>query len=209
MIEVKQAYKVWADQYDTNENKTRDLEAVALQESLREIHFENCVEIGCGTGKNTSWLATKNGKITAIDLTEAMLAKARQKVSSANVRFLQADINEPWSFADSQYDLITCSLVLEHIENLDAFFAKAAATAASGGYLYVGELHPFKQYTGSKARFETEEGLQVVTCFNHHLSDFTMAAKQNGFEIVTIAEYFDDNDRTTIPRILTIVFKKN
>ncbi len=208
MKEVKQAYSIWSEQYDINENKTRDLEGIALQKSLIEIHFENCLEIGCGTGKNTSWLASKNGKITAIDLTEAMLEKARQKVSSANVRFQKADIDEPWTFADSQYDLITCSLVLEHIENLNAFFAKASAAAASGGYLYVGELHPFKQYTGSKARFETEEGLQVVTCFNHHVSDFTMAARQNSFEIVTIAEYFDDGDRTTIPRILTILFQK-
>ncbi len=208
MIEVKQAYSVWSEQYDTNENKTRDLEAIALQESLSAIHFENCLEIGCGTGKNTSWLASKNSKITAIDLTEAMLEKARQKVSADNVRFLHADINEAWIFADIQYDLITCSLVLEHIENLDAFFEKAAAAAASGGYLYLGELHPFKQYTGTKARFETEEGLQVVTCFNHHVSDFTSAGKQNGFEIVTINEYFDENDRTLIPRILTIVFQK-
>jgi hypothetical protein len=35
-----------------------------------------------------------------------------------------------------------------------------------------------------------------------------MAAKRNGFGIVTVQEYFDENDRSTIPRILTILLKK-
>ena len=78
----------------------------------------------------------------------------------------------------------------------------------SGGYVYVGELHPFKQYTGSKARFETAEGVQVVTCFNHHVSDFTEAAQKNGFVVETIQEFFDDGDRSTIPRILAILLRK-
>lgn len=52
-MNVQQAYNIWADQYDTNQNKTRDLEGIALREILQDIHFENCLEIGCGTGKNT------------------------------------------------------------------------------------------------------------------------------------------------------------
>ncbi len=45
--------------------------------------------------------------------------------------------------------------------------------------MYIGELHPFKQYAGSKARFNTEAGEQVVNCYNHHITDFTDAAIQN------------------------------
>ena len=33
-MDTKQAYNVWASQYDTNENKTRDLEQHALRENL-------------------------------------------------------------------------------------------------------------------------------------------------------------------------------
>ena len=52
-MSVEQAYNNWAEQYDSNENKTRDLEAKALREVLADMIFENCLEIGCGTGKNT------------------------------------------------------------------------------------------------------------------------------------------------------------
>ena len=98
--------------------------------------------------------------------------------------------------------------MLEHIENLDHIFKEASGVIGSGGYIYIGELHPFKQYSGSKARFETEEGIQTLTCFNHHVSDFIQSAKKYGFDIDDMNEYFDDEDRNTLPRVLTILLKK-
>nr|WP_262919682.1 class I SAM-dependent methyltransferase [Niabella hibiscisoli] len=185
------------------------MEAISLKATLNNIQFDSCLEIGCGTGKNTQWLLTKARHITAVDLSEEMLSKAKQKTDAAHVQFFQADINENWSFAQGVYDLATFSLVLEHIENLDAIFEKLSEKIKPGGHVYVGELHPFKQYSGTKARFETEDGTAIVNCFNHHISDFTGAAVRNGFQIVGVSEYFDDDDRTGLPRILTLLFKKN
>lgn len=97
---------------------------------------------------------------------------------------------------------------MEHIENLEHIFNEVANHIVPGGHIYIGELHPFKQYSGTKARFDIEEGQQMVTCFNHNISDFTKSAKKYGFVIADINEYFDHNDRNTIPRILTILLKK-
>ncbi|MCG7859518.1 SAM-dependent methyltransferase, partial [Flavihumibacter sediminis] len=80
------------------------------------------------------------------------------------------------------------------------------AVMQPNGYVYVGELHPFKQYTGTKARFETAEGQQVVTCFNHHLGEFYAAAKAQGFELVELKEWFDEDNRD-MPRILSLLFR--
>jgi ubiquinone/menaquinone biosynthesis C-methylase UbiE len=208
MSDVQQAYNSWAQQYDSNENKTRDLEAKSLRETLASLTFENCLEIGCGTGKNTVWLMQKAATVTAVDLSEEMLAKAKEKITTPNVTFVQADITKPWAFATKPYDLIGFSLVLEHIELLQPVLGKAAAVLKPGGHLYISELHPFKQYNGSKARFDTAEGTEVVTCFNHHITDFTDAAKMNGFVLVSLSEYFDDDDRNNIPRLLTLQFVK-
>ncbi len=206
-MSVQKAYDNWSQQYDTNENKTRDLEAQALQQTLSGIDFYNCLEIGCGTGKNTAWLITKAKIITAVDLSTEMLAKAKQKINNEQVHFIQADILQDWEFADKKYDLVSFSLVLEHIEELEPIFNKVSKIITAGGYVYIGELHPFKQYNGSKARFSTDEGEQIVSCFNHNISDFIRAAKQFGFGIVNMDEYFDENDRAVIPRILTILLK--
>ena len=206
-MSVKQAYDKWSQQYDTNENKTRDLEAVALRETLADIAFESCLEIGCGTGKNTAWLITKAKSITAVDLSTEMLARAKQKINIENVHFIQADILQDWDFANKKYDLVSFSLVLEHIEKLEPIFNKISKIIEPGGYVYIGELHPFKQYSGSKARFTTDEGEQIVACFNHHISDFIKAAKLFGFSIVNMDEYFDENDRASMPRILTMLLR--
>src|SRR5690606_17575233 len=103
---VEEAYNDWAAQYDTNKNRTRDLEAVALRTTLAAISFDTCLEIGCGTGKNTEWLVRKALHVTAVDLSAEMLERARKKVSSNKVTFLQADIIQLWHFTTQVYDLV-------------------------------------------------------------------------------------------------------
>ena len=209
-MNTERAYNEWASQYDSNLNKTRDLEGIALRECLKDISFDKCLEIGCGTGKNTVWLVERAHQVTCVDLSEEMLAKAKGKINSSKAGFVQADINKNWSFVEGLYDLVSFSLVLEHIENLDHIFKQASALLNVGGCLYVGELHPFKQYSGSKARFETDTGTRVADCFNHHISDFTQAAKKYGLQITNVNEYFDNDDHHQVPRILTLLFiKKN
>jgi len=207
-MDPKQAYNSWASQYDTNDNKTRDLEAKALRNILSSISFKSCLEIGCGTGKNTEWLLKKTVHITAVDLSKEMLFKAKEKIQSSHVEFKQADINSEWNFTENNFDLIVFSLVLEHIENLDHIFKEVYKKLNDGGYVYIGELHPFKQYTGSKARFETDKGLQVVQCYNHHVSAFIQSAKKYGLRLIDLDEYFDNEDKTSMPRILTLLFQK-
>ena len=207
-MKPQQAYNIWAQQYDSNENKTRDLEAVAIRKILKEFSFSNCLEIGCGTGKNTEWLVQK-ATVTAVDFSEEMLAKAKEKIQSSNAHFVHADITEPWTFTNEKYELVTFSLVLEHIKNLDFIFKQAVKVLLPGSHIYIGELHPYKQYTGSKARFETSGGTQVVECYIHHVSDFMQAAKSNGFVISDINEFFDDNDFNSPPRILALLFKNS
>lgn len=207
-MNTQQAYNAWALQYDTSINKTRDLEAFALRNTLEKINIRYCLEIGCGTGKNTLWFAEKATHTTAVDLSEEMLARAKEKICSEKVEFVHADITAEWTFKKKLYDLISFSLVLEHIDDLESIFRKISASVTKGGYVYIGELHPFKQYNGSKARFETETGTQIVPCFNHHLSDFLLPAKKYGLAVADINEYFDDDDRNEIPRILTILLQK-
>ncbi|TCD00839.1 class I SAM-dependent methyltransferase [Pedobacter psychroterrae] len=208
-MNTKQAYNIWAAEYDTKDNKTRDIEALALKLSLASIPFNKVLEIGCGTGKNTEWLIEKAALITAVDFSEQMLARAKDKINSNRVQFKQADITSRWNFRDGLYDLVTFSLVLEHIDNLDYVFNEVSKSLNPNGYVYIGELHPFKQYYGIKARFETEEGRQVIDSFNHNVSDFIHAGKKHGLSLVYLDEYFDDNDRSQIPRILTILLKKS
>ncbi len=207
-MDIANAYNSWSSQYDTNDNKTRDLEGLALKKLLSEKTYKHCLEVGCGTGKNTAWLLTICDQITAIDLSKGMLDIAKNKIKSDKVKFSEADITKDWAFANATYDLVTFSLMLEHIEDLNAVFQKLSKVTATGSHIYIGELHPFKQYAGSKARFETETGTEVLTCFNHHVTDFIQAANASGFQLLQLDEQFDEADRSQIPRILNLLFEK-
>lgn len=207
-MNTREAYNRWAAQYDSDENKTSDLEAFALRTELAGQTFEACLEMGCGTGKNTAWLIGRTNRLICIDQSEQMLAKAKEKIRSPKANFTQADMTSEWNVGHNAFDLVTFSLVLEHVENLDDIFRKASEALLPGGQIYVGELHPFRQYGGSKAKFATTTGLQIINCYTHQLSDFCGAAKKNGLSIVSINEYFDEDTKASFPRILTAIFKK-
>ena len=206
-MDISEAYGKWAVQYDKDMNKTRDLDKVVTKESLGKLNFELVLELGCGTGKNTEWLQTKASKILGIDFSKDMLFLARRKFNNENIKFKKKDITKNWDWASDDNDLITCSLVLEHIEDLDFIFKQAFSKLRPGGHFFISELHPYKQYLGKQARFHDGKEIIKLTRFIHHTSEFLNLARESGFDLIELKEWFDlDNDQ--VPRILSLLFKK-
>ncbi len=205
---IDKAYNSWADNYDAVENKTRDLEKIAAKQTLGKYSYATVVELGCGTGKNTEWLAEKANSIIGLDFSPDMLLKAKEKIKSDKVQFQQADLTKPWDIKDNYADLLSCSLTLEHISDLDYIFSEGFKKLKSEGIFFICELHPFKQYTGSKAMFENENGIMELEVFTHHVSEYINAAINSGFKILELKEWFDSDDKTDIPRLISLVFEK-
>lgn len=208
---VQSVYNNWAQSYDTMENKTRDLDKEATRIMLADILHptSTIIEFGCGTGKNTEWLIKNAGQVTAVDFSQEMLNKAVQKFSDKNLVFRQANIIERWPFENHAYDLVSCNLILEHVQNLNSVFAEAARVLRTNGYFFVSELHPFKQYQGGKARFELNNEIVSPDCFVHHTSDYFDAAKNAGFVCTELKEWFDEHNRDGFPRLISFLFKKS
>lgn len=206
-MSIRKAYNTWSSHYDSNKNRTRDMDGEITRQNLSELAFDTVLEIGCGTGKNTEFLVNKAQKITAVDFSEDMLAIAKEKIQQENVSFKQADITEKWTFTSEKFDLLTFNLVLEHIQDLHFIFDQASEKVHQNGFLYLSELHPFKQYAGTKARFENDGKLEELETYTHHVSEFVQAAERSGFVLLKIDEYFDETG-THIPRLLTLLFQK-
>ena len=204
----EQLYDAWSESYDQVENPTRDLEARAARTVLGGVLLGKVIELGCGTGKNTTWLAEMAESVIATDISPKMQSLAKERVGEKNVRFEIVDLTRPWPFENKTYDTITTSLVLEHIENLSHIFGEAARILMPSGQFYICELHPFKQYIGSKARFENNGNRFTLDCFTHNVSDYLSAAAVSGFALERLDEWFDGDDRETIPRLISFVFKR-
>lgn len=205
---VAAAYTQWSATYDTDRNLTRDLDQQVTRTLLGGRRYSSILEIGCGTGKNTVFLAQIGEQVRALDFSEGMLEQAKAKQPGPNVTFAVADLTQPWPCADQSVELIVCNLVLEHIAELSWIFSEARRTLTAGGQFYIAELHPFKQYIGSKARFEHNQERIEPDAFVHHISEFYTAATNNGFILNDLKEWWHAEDQNAPPRLVSFLFVK-
>ncbi len=206
---IAAAYDRWSAQYDHDRNPTRDLDAIVLPRVLGALRPRATLETGCGTGKNTGFLASISQSVLAVDFSAGMLARAAGRELPQHVRFAEADLLQRWPVDDRSIDLVSCSLVLEHLRDLAPYFHEAARVLATGGHLWVCELHPYKQYAGSQARFADASGDTVkVDAFTHHLSDFTAAATSAGLRLQRLDEWWHPDETAAMPRLISFLFQR-
>lgn len=206
-MEIQKAYSDWSATYDSDRNLTRDLDQTVTKTTLANLRVESILELGCGTGKNTALLAAIGTRVFALDFSSGMIEKAKAKLDSSNVTFEIADITRRWPCENQSFDLVVCNLVLEHVQDLSFIFSEACRVLIDAGQFFVCELHPFRQYQGTVARFERTR-ITEISAFVHHLSDFTNAADVNGLTMMSIKEWWHEEDRDKPPRLVSFVFEK-
>jgi len=211
--EIASAYDEWAETYDTDLNRTRDLAGKILKQSDLNLAGRKVIEVGCGTGCNTEWLARSeagSSNIVALDFSAAMLARARARVADPRVQFLQHDVRASWPLADASADLVIAMLILEHVEHLEPVFAEAARTLKINGELFICELHPERQLLGKQARFTSAKtgAHTLVAAFLHKTEDYLNAASSCGFEVIEKNDWRDeDAPADNPPRLLSLHFR--
>lgn len=207
-MEIQDAYNDWAATYDSDRNLTRDLDHRVADHTLASLRCESILELGCGTGKNTNLLSQIGKHVHALDFSAGMIEKAKSKLALPNVTFEIADITRTWPCEDESFDLIVCDLVLEHIENLSFIFSETSRVLKEHGRFFISELHPFRQYQGTVARFQRADDTTQIAAYVHHLTDFTAAAMANGLSMVSMKEWWHEEDMGKPPRLVSFVFAK-
>lgn len=210
--EIAAAYNEWAETYDTDHNRTRDLAAEILRRVNLNLVARKVIEVGCGTGRNTEWLARPAARATdvvALDFSEEMLQRGQARVHDPRVRFIQHDARATWPLADASADVVIGMLVLEHVEDLQPIFAEAARTLSAAGDLFICELHPTRQLLGGQAQFTNPQTgeRQLVPAFLHNVSDYVNVGLSSGFELVSLGEWRDEDALANPPRLLSIHFR--
>jgi malonyl-CoA O-methyltransferase len=205
--DVASAYDLWAGTYDVDPNPTREMAAAVLRQTGLELAGRDVVEVGCGTGGNTAWLAGRAASVLALDFSEGMLRQARAHVQSPHVRFLKHDICTAWPVAGASADVVIAMLVLEHVEHVEPVLGEAARVLRPGGELFLCEFHPARQMLGKQARFthpETGE-TERIAAFLHDVSDYVNGGVQAGLALRRLGEWRDPGAaRTDPPRLLSV-----
>ena len=102
---------------------------------------DTVVDIGCGTGLNFPLLyqaVTSNGKIIAVDLSDAMLDQARQAIAAnkwTNVQLVCSDAAQ-FEFS-SKVDAVVSAYTLTLVPDCGRVISNAIAALATGGRLVI------------------------------------------------------------------------
>jgi 2-polyprenyl-3-methyl-5-hydroxy-6-metoxy-1,4-benzoquinol methylase len=98
------------------------------------------VEVGCGTGQMSLYLAKADRLVVGADLTLASLrlgANAARRFGLDQVRFVETDLHQP-GLCKGAFDVVVCSGVLHHTPDPRAAFARIVELARPGGMVVVG-----------------------------------------------------------------------
>lgn len=136
------------DQYD-------DPPMAAMLELLGEVAGLRLLDLACGHGRLTREMARRGAVVTGIDISRALIAKAREieRAELLGIDYVHADAASPEALAEEQFDGVICSFGLSDIDDLVGAIATVARVLRPGGFFAFSMLHP--SFPGSPAHEAT------------------------------------------------------
>ncbi|RUM49405.1 MAG: methyltransferase [Hydrogenothermus sp.] len=112
------------------------VENVPLSKNWKVLDF------GVGTGLLTFYIQPYVKAIDAVDNSQGMLEKLKEKAESANVLTINPILKdlEKDDLGENEYDAIISSMTLHHIKDITSFLKKLYKTLKKGGYLAIADL---------------------------------------------------------------------
>ena len=191
---IRDGYDRWSLVYDHDANPLPALEEAFVREQLGSVRGVAVLDLGCGTGRHSLWLASAGAVVTALDFSEGMLAQARLKPGADAVQFVLHDLEDRFPFENGSFDRVVSGLVLEHVKDLDHFFFEVRRVLRPEGRAVLTAMHPAMFLRGSQARFTDPDSGEIVQpgSYPHQISDFVMAGLRNSLSLLHLGEHSPD-----------------
>lgn len=108
----------------------------ALRDDLQLASGQDVIEVGCGTGQVSEWLAQQvaPGRVAAVDFSAEMIDRARQRGGAAE--FIVADICDAECVLPA-CDVVFCMHAFPHFRDVDAAMANMTGALRDGGRLLI------------------------------------------------------------------------
>ncbi len=157
-----------------NEWRIREKSAQRMVNYLQSSKFNNVVEVGCGIGWFSNYLAINtNVKIVGIDIHAGELDLARQNFIASNLTFAEHNIIEHDLLM--QADCILINGAIQYFKDLDLLFKRLAKNLTNKGEIHIidSPIHNSKSSAEmasirTKAYYEKMGVGELHQYFNHH-----------------------------------------
>jgi 2-polyprenyl-3-methyl-5-hydroxy-6-metoxy-1,4-benzoquinol methylase len=190
---TKNLYSVWAKAYDEDANFLIYLEERGIKGFIKNVGGKEVLDYGCGTGRYAIPLAKKGARVTAIDLTNAMLKRAKEKAKRAkitNIRFQQEDILKYKS--KKKFEVIISMLVLDHVAKLKKAVDVIDRASKVGTEVIISNVHPEVMRRDADPKTGRAQGYLVdgyqTDQFFHSIEEYVELFGKKGFVLKKIKE---------------------
>jgi len=174
-----------------------DLEFPATTSLIPEVEGKRVLDAGCGTGVYTEWLVDHGAEVVGVDVSEAMLEHARERVGD-RAELVRADLAEPMEFAATDsFDGVVSALVLGYVTDWRTPFAEFVRLLKPGGFLVFSTGHPLDQFPPGEDEseanyFEVERAVKEwdveVPYYRRPFSEVVEPLLETGFRIDRVLE---------------------
>jgi ubiquinone/menaquinone biosynthesis C-methylase UbiE len=153
------------------------------------------LDIGCGSGVFSLYLAKKNGEVVGIDGSREMIKICETKKRQAglkNVEFVEADINNIKKLSIEKADLIICSSVLEYLDDIDKTLGDISSLLKDCGVFIVSVPNRMSIYRRLEPlSFKITGYPEYFACVKSVVTQNEMSEKieKQGFDLLESAYY--------------------
>jgi SAM-dependent methyltransferase len=138
-------YDQMADFYEQRSGQSvSDPGTAALLDLAGDVRGLALLEVACGQGRVARALTGRGATVTGVDISAAMLAKARahEGAEPLGIRYLQADVTAPDLLEAGEFDGVVCNYGLSDVDDLDGLLANVGRWLRPGGWFVFSLLHP-------------------------------------------------------------------
>ena len=193
-----------------------------LQKLLPDFTGKTVLDLGCGYGWHCLYAAEHGAKsITGVDLSEKMLAVAKEKTEGYPVNYLQADIATV-NFPAKTFDIVLSSLAIHYVADFNQLILNIKNYLKPEGVLVFSVEHPAFTAEGTQDWYYDDKGNilhypldhyftegprktnflgEKVTKYHRTLTTYLQTLLKNDFTLLEVVEPMPAKDQLTLPEM--------
>jgi SAM-dependent methyltransferase len=184
-------------QYSSMPRSMGGLEAAgewpAFRALLPNLRDKRVLDLGCGYGWHCRYAREQGAnRVIGVDLSEKMLARARESTDDNNIEYRQMAI-EDIDFTSEEFDVVLSSLALHYVERFDIVCQKVYHYLKEGGSFVFSVEHPIFTSLATQDWYYGPGGERLHWPVDHYQEEGARLARFLGHGVVkyhrTVAAY--------------------
>jgi ubiquinone/menaquinone biosynthesis C-methylase UbiE len=193
--EARKIYNIYGDYFVKMEDRKKERKHLSeiILSMLGNIKGKKILDAGCGAGRECKVLAKKGAKVIGIDVSDRMIALAKERCKKLNVKFFVGDMGKT-KFKENYFDMIITIFATMYKKNLKKLFREFKRILKKNGVLLIVVSHPIrkmikytKNYFERGKHWEIHDGIKF---FNYYwtMEDYINTLISQGFIITEMRE---------------------